>query len=85
MSVSRCIGAMPFLFLGVEDEPGPASERGFIERNVIALLSDYREASLDPSLPGWPGPLERPGSVCASPVCGTTITWMRPMTPPFLI
>ena len=55
MSVSRYIGTMPFLFLGVEDEPGPASERGFIERNTIALLSAYREASPDPSSPGWLG------------------------------
>ena len=55
VSVSRYIGAMPFLFLGVEDEPGPASERGFIERNAIALLSAYREASPDPFSPGWLG------------------------------
>ena len=54
-SVSRYIGAMPFLFLGVRDEPGPASERGFIERNAIALLSAYREASTDPASTGWLG------------------------------
>ena len=54
-SVSRYIGAMPFLFLCVEDEPGPASERGFIERNVIALLSDYRETSPDQASTGWLG------------------------------
>ena len=54
-SVSRYIGAMPFLFLDVEDEPGRASERGFIERNAIALLSAYREASPDPASTGWPG------------------------------
>ena len=55
VSVSRYIGAMPFLFLGVEDEPGPASERGFIERNAIALLSAYRKASPDPASTGWRG------------------------------
>lgn len=54
-SVSRYVGTMPFLFLGVKDEPGPASERGFIERNAIALLSAYREASLDPASTGWLG------------------------------
>ena len=54
-SVSCYIGAMPFLFLGVKDEPGPASERGFIERNAIALLSAYREASPDPASTGWLG------------------------------
>ena len=46
---------MPFLFLGVEDEPGPASERGFIERNAIALLSAFREAPPDSASPGWLG------------------------------
>ncbi len=54
-SVSCCLGAMPFLFLGVEDEPGPASERGFIERNAIALLSAYREAPQNPASAGWLG------------------------------
>lgn len=54
-SVSRYIGAMPFLFLGVEDAPGPASERGFIERNAIALLSAYREAPADPASTIWLG------------------------------
>ena len=54
-SVSRYVGTMPFLFLGVEDEPGPASERGFIERNTIALLSAYREASPDSASTGWLG------------------------------
>ena len=46
---------MPFLFLGVEDEPGPESERGFIERNAIALLSAYREASPEPASTVWLG------------------------------
>lgn len=54
-SVSRYVGAMPFLFLGVGDEPGPESERGFIERNAIALLSAYCEASPDPASTGWLG------------------------------
>ena len=54
-SVSRYVGVMPFLFLGVEDEPGPESERGFIERNAIALLSACREAPPDPASTGWRG------------------------------
>ena len=54
-SVGRYVGAMPFLFLGVEDEPGPASERGFMERNTIALLSAYREPSVEPASAGWLG------------------------------
>ena len=55
--VSRYIGDMPFLWLGVEDEPGPASQRGLIERNVIALLSGYRELAPDPPSTDWLGHL----------------------------
>ncbi len=41
VSVSRYIGAMPFLWLEVDDEPGANSLRKSIERNAIALLSNY--------------------------------------------
>ncbi|MCY4543589.1 MAG: hypothetical protein OXB95_14540, partial [Rhodobacteraceae bacterium] len=54
-SVSRYIGAMPFLFLGATDAPGRDTERGCIERNAIALLSAYSKASLDPASAGWLG------------------------------
>ncbi len=57
MRVSRYIGDMPFLWLGVEDEPGPASQRGLIERNAIALLSGYREPAPDPPSTDWLGHL----------------------------
>ena len=46
---------MPFLWLEVDDEPAPSSERGVIERNAIALLSSFREASPDPASTGWLG------------------------------
>ena len=39
-AVSKVIRAMPFLWLAVDDEPGPQSQRGYIERNAIALLSN---------------------------------------------
>jgi hypothetical protein len=35
---------MQLLWLEIDDEPSPASLRGFIERNAIALLSTYAEA-----------------------------------------
>ncbi|MBN1666854.1 MAG: hypothetical protein JW862_07185 [Anaerolineales bacterium] len=64
-AVSQHIRQMPFLWLAVEDEPGPASLRGVIERNAIALLSDYNSQSdsqdspqddpLDPPSPSWLG------------------------------
>ena len=53
--VSAVIGAMPFLCLTVDDEPGPGSLRGFIERNAIALLSNYRRETIDPPSSSWLG------------------------------
>lgn len=53
--VSQRIGQMTFLVLPVEDPPGPNSDRGYIERNSIALLSDYVNASNDPPSLGWLG------------------------------
>ena len=53
-AVSAYIGAMPFLVLAADDEPGPASIRGYIERNAIALLSTAG-VELDPPSPDWLG------------------------------
>lgn len=46
--VSEVIGKMSLLWLPIGDEPGPNSQRGYIERNVIALLSNYGKDPLDP-------------------------------------
>ena len=54
-AVSRVIGDMSFLWLAVGDEPGPKSQRGFIERNAIALLSNYGKSPVDPSSDSWLG------------------------------
>lgn len=53
--VSRTIGRMPFLWLGVTDEGGRHSDRPRIERNAIALLSAFRASAPDPSSGGWLG------------------------------
>ena len=53
--VSQIIGAMPFLWLAIEDEPGPQSLRGEIERNAIALLSNFDKEPLDPPSTRWLG------------------------------
>lgn len=37
--VSRFIGEMEVLWIGVPDEPGPSSDRSYIEQNTIGLLS----------------------------------------------
>jgi len=53
--VSKVIGCMPFLWLAIEDEPGPESLRSYIERNVIALLSNYKKHSVDAASETWLG------------------------------
>ncbi len=37
-AVSQHIGAMSILWIAVEDEPSPASDRAYLERNLIGLL-----------------------------------------------
>jgi hypothetical protein len=54
-AVSLYIGQMPFVVLAVDDEPGPRSARAFIERNSIALLSNYARPPIDPPSPAWLG------------------------------
>jgi len=53
--VSGYICALPFLWLAIEDEPGPASLRGFVERNSIALLSNYGREAVDSPSEAWLG------------------------------
>lgn len=54
-AVSAYIGAMPFLWVAVDDAPGPASDRGIIEAGTIALLSNYDCPPIDPPSAGWLG------------------------------
>lgn len=54
-SVSAVLGAMPFLWIDVPDAPGPLSVRGFIERNAIALVSNYGKEPIDLASPSWLG------------------------------
>lgn len=53
--VSHFIGSMPFVWIDVDDEPGAESLRGYIERNAIALLSNYGKPPVDPPSAGWLG------------------------------
>jgi hypothetical protein len=55
--VSRIVGAMPLLWLAVDDPPGRDSLRGYIERNSIALLSNLGKPPLDPPSAAWRGRL----------------------------
>jgi len=56
-AVSQHIRNMPFLWLEVEDAPGLDSMRGCIERNAIALLSNYSTQGepIDPPSVSWLG------------------------------
>jgi len=63
--VSAYIGAMPVLWVGVMDEPGPGSGRALIEQNAIALLSNHR-APVDPPSEGWLGHHSERDAICSS-------------------
>jgi hypothetical protein len=54
-AVSDYLGSLPFLWLDVDDEPGPDSLRGYLESNSIALLSNYHREPIDPSSEAWLG------------------------------
>ncbi len=54
-AVTRYLGAMPFLWLEIADDAGQESQRGMIERNAIALLSNYARPALDPPSREWLG------------------------------
>ena len=53
--VGEYIRAMPFLWVSVEDAPGGDNARAVIERNSIALLSNFNHAPLDAPSPAWLG------------------------------
>ena len=54
-AVSAYLGRLPSLWLLIDDEPGPGSLRGPIERNAIALTSGLQEPVIDQPSPSWLG------------------------------
>lgn len=54
-AVTNYIESMPFLWVSVDDPPGPTSARGVIETGSIGLLSNYRRPPIDAASPGWLG------------------------------
>ena len=54
-AVTRIIGAMPFLWLEVNDDAGPDNRRKIIERQSIALLSNFAKPPLDRPSTKWRG------------------------------
>ena len=65
-AVSRYVGAMPFLWLSVDGPGGSGNLRGYIERNAIALLSNYEGSALDPASRDWLGRHSDRELVCRS-------------------
>jgi hypothetical protein len=55
IEVSQYIGAMPFLWLDVDGPGGDDNQRGYIERNSIALLSNFQCVPTDAASPHWLG------------------------------
>lgn len=56
--VTEYIGELPFVCMGIDDDPGPESLRGFVERNSIALLSEFASGNPgadDEWLGAWSG------------------------------
>lgn len=53
--VSSTIGAMPFLWLDIDDPINGPSLRGTIEQNSIALLSNYKRPPIDQASKLWLG------------------------------
>jgi hypothetical protein len=57
---------MPFLWLEVDDPPGPMSDRGRIEAGSIALLGASKRLEVDDSSTGWLGRHANRNLVCES-------------------
>lgn len=53
--VSSYVRELPFLWIAVDDAPGPESDRKYIERNATALVSNYEKPSLDERAEDWLG------------------------------
>lgn len=53
--VSTIIRDQPFLWLEVDDEPSPDSDRAYIEQNSIALLSNFEKSAVGPRVDNWLG------------------------------
>ncbi len=53
--VSEYIRQLPFLWVAVDDEPGPNSDRASIEQNAIALVSNVGKKTIDPRAESWLG------------------------------
>ncbi len=54
-AVSDYIRDLPFLWVDIDDEPGPESDRAYVERNALALVSNFEKETLDLRRDDWLG------------------------------
>lgn len=52
---SDYIRNLPLLWIRIDDEPGPESDRAYVERNAIALASNFEKGSIDRRADDWLG------------------------------
>lgn len=66
--VSAYLRDQPFLWVDLDDEPGPESDRAYVERNAVALASNYRDdrRPSDPRRSDWLGRHARSAKIRAS-------------------
>ena len=53
--VSTYVRDLPFLWVAVDDAPAPDSDRSFLARHLVGLLSNYMREAIDPRSAGWLG------------------------------
>lgn len=53
--VSEFIRDLPFLWIEIDDEPGPDSLRAYVEKNAIALVSNFMRDTVDSRASDWLG------------------------------
>ena len=64
--VSDNIRDLPFLWIRVDDEPSSESDRKYIERNAIALASNYQKEPIDQRCEDWLGNDSPPDEISES-------------------
>jgi hypothetical protein len=70
--VSTYIREQPFLWVNLDDEPSPESDRAYVERNTIALLSNYQRGTIDGRADEWLGQQSRSENIRESGLWNVT-------------
>ena len=83
LAVSDYICRMPFLWLELDDAPGPQSKRAYLERNSIALLSNCGKPQIDAPSEAWLGSMSTERTIRESGLWNTNHV-AEPYDPSFL-